>query len=47
MSPDVKEIFLREGAEATLMSQPEFARTIASEIEQWKKIAAKAGIKPE
>jgi len=47
VSPDVKEIFLREGAEATLMSQPEFARTIASEIEQWKKIASKAGIKPE
>jgi tripartite-type tricarboxylate transporter receptor subunit TctC len=47
VAPDVKEIFLREGAEAAQTTPADFARTIGSEIEQWKKVAAKAGIKPE
>jgi len=47
VSPEMKEIFLREGAEAAQTTPAEFSRTIASEIEQWKKVAAKAGIKPE
>ena len=46
VSPEMKEIFLREGAEAQT-TPAEFSRTITSEIEQWKKVAAKAGIKPE
>jgi tripartite-type tricarboxylate transporter receptor subunit TctC len=44
---DMKEIFLKEGAEAVQMSAPDFGRTVASEIDQWKKIAAKSGIKPD
>ena len=47
VSPEMKEIFLREGAEAAQTTPAEFSRTITSEIEQWKKVAAKAGIKPE
>ena len=46
-APDMKEIFLREGAEAVQMTPADFARTVTSEIEQWKKVAAKAGIKPD
>jgi tripartite-type tricarboxylate transporter receptor subunit TctC len=44
---DMKEIFLKEGAEAVQMSAADFGRTVSSEIEQWRKIAAKAGIKPD
>jgi tripartite-type tricarboxylate transporter receptor subunit TctC len=29
------------------MSPADFAKTVASEIEQWKRVAAKAGIKAE
>ena len=47
VSADMKEIFLREGAEAVLMAPADFSRTISSEIDQWRKVAAKAGIKPE
>ena len=44
---DMKEIVLREGAEAVIMSPVDFATTIRTEIEQWKKVAAQAGIKGE
>jgi tripartite-type tricarboxylate transporter receptor subunit TctC len=47
VSADMKEIFLREGAEAVLMAPADFSRTISSEIDQWRKVAVKAGIKPE
>ena len=40
-------LILREGAEPASMSQPQFARTIAREIEGWKKVAKQANIKPE
>jgi tripartite-type tricarboxylate transporter receptor subunit TctC len=46
-TPEMQEIFLREGAEAVAMSPAEFATTVRTEIEQWKKVAAKAGIKGE
>jgi tripartite-type tricarboxylate transporter receptor subunit TctC len=46
-TPEMQEIFLREGAEAVKMSPAEFATTVRTEIEQWKKVAAKAGIKGE
>ena len=46
-SPEMKEIFLREGADSVQMPPAEFARTVSSEIEQWKKVAAKAGIRPD
>ncbi|HKV54073.1 MAG TPA: tripartite tricarboxylate transporter substrate-binding protein, partial [Candidatus Binataceae bacterium] len=44
---DMKEMFLREGADSAQMSPAEFAKTVASEIEQWRKVAAKANIKAE
>jgi tripartite-type tricarboxylate transporter receptor subunit TctC len=47
VSPEMKETFLREGAESVQMAPADFARTISSEIDQWKKVAAKAGIKPD
>ena len=44
---EVKEIFEREGAEPAQMGPADFARTVAREIDQWKRVAAKAGIKAE
>jgi tripartite-type tricarboxylate transporter receptor subunit TctC len=44
---EMKEVFLREGAEPAPMTPAQFATTIKSEIEGWKQVAARAGIKPE
>jgi tripartite-type tricarboxylate transporter receptor subunit TctC len=44
---EMKEVFLREGAEPAPMSPPQFARTIRDEIEGWKKVAKEANIKAE
>jgi len=46
-TPELKQIFLREGAEPAPMEPREFARTIRDEIEGWKKVAKEASIKPE
>jgi tripartite-type tricarboxylate transporter receptor subunit TctC len=46
-TPEMKEVFLREGAEPAPMTSGQFATTIKSEIEGWKQVAARAGIKPE
>jgi tripartite-type tricarboxylate transporter receptor subunit TctC len=46
-TPEMKEVFLREGAEPAPMTPAQFANTIKSEIDGWKKVAARAGIKPE
>ena len=44
---EMREVFLKEGAEPATMTPAQFAQTIRDEIEGWKKVAAKAGIKPE
>jgi tripartite-type tricarboxylate transporter receptor subunit TctC len=46
-TPEMKELFQREGAEAVAMSAPEFAATIRREIDGWKKVAKAANIKAE
>ena len=46
-TPEIREVFLREGAEPAAMSAPQFAKTIREEIEGWKKVAKEANIKPE
>ncbi len=46
-TPEIREVFLREGAEPVQMSVPQFAATIRSEIEGWKKVAKDANIKAE
>ena len=46
-TPEMKEVFLREGAEPAPMSAAAFAATIGNEIEGWKKVAKAANIKPE
>ena len=46
-SPEIKEVFLREGAEPATMTPAQFAKTIKDEIEGWKKVAKDANIKPE
>ena len=46
-TPEIKEVFLREGAEAAPISAEQFAKTIRDEIEGWKKVAKEADIKPE
>jgi len=44
---EMKDVFLREGAEPMPMSAATFAKTIKDEIEGWKKVAKAANIKPE
>ena len=44
---EIKEVFLREGAEPATLSAPQFAATIRNEIEGWKKVAKDANIKAE
>jgi tripartite-type tricarboxylate transporter receptor subunit TctC len=46
-TPEMREVFFREGAEPAPMSPPRFARTIRDEIDGWKKVAKDANIKPE
>jgi tripartite-type tricarboxylate transporter receptor subunit TctC len=46
-SSEMKEVFLREGAEPATLTPSQFAATIKSEIEGWKKVANEANIKPE
>jgi tripartite-type tricarboxylate transporter receptor subunit TctC len=46
-TPEVKQVLLREGAEPVSMSAPQFAATIRTEIEGWKKVAKDANIKAE
>lgn len=46
-TPEMREVFLREGAEPATMTPAQFARTIKDEIEGWKKVAKAADIKPE
>ena len=47
VTPEMREVFVREGAEPATMSPAQFASTIRTEIEGWKQVAARAGIKPE
>ena len=44
---EMKEVFLREGAEPAVMSVPQFENTIKTEIAGWKKVAQDANIKVE
>jgi tripartite-type tricarboxylate transporter receptor subunit TctC len=47
LSPEMKEFFLKEGAEPAPMKPAEFEAFIAAEIDRWKKVAKAADIKPE
>ena len=46
-TPEMREVFLREGAESATMSPADFAKTIRDEIAGWKQVAGRAGIKAE
>jgi tripartite-type tricarboxylate transporter receptor subunit TctC len=46
-TPEIRDVFLREGAEPATMTPAQFAKTIKDEIEGWKKIAKDANIKAE
>jgi len=46
-TPEMKEVFLREGAEPAVMTPAQFSKTIRDEIEGWKQVAKRANIKPE
>ena len=46
-TPEIREVFLREGAEPVQMSADKFAATIKAEIEGWKKVAKASNIKAE
>jgi tripartite-type tricarboxylate transporter receptor subunit TctC len=47
LSADMKEFFLKEGAEPAAMKPAEFEAFIAAEIERWRKVAKAADIKAE
>jgi tripartite-type tricarboxylate transporter receptor subunit TctC len=47
MSSEMKDFFLKEGAEPAPMKSADFETFIAAEIERWKKVAKAADIKPE
>jgi tripartite-type tricarboxylate transporter receptor subunit TctC len=47
LSQDMKEFFLREGAEPATLKPAEFKALIASEVERWKKVAKSADIKAD
>jgi tripartite-type tricarboxylate transporter receptor subunit TctC len=47
LSAEMKEFFLKEGAEPAAMKPAEFETFIAGEIERWKQVAKAADIKPE
>ena len=47
LSAEMKDFFLKEGAEPAPMKAAEFESFIAAEIERWKKVAKAADIKPE
>lgn len=44
---DFREILAREGTEPYVVTAAEAAETVRSEIEEWKRVAARAGIKVE
>lgn len=44
-APDVKETFRRQGAETLRISQPEFARLLAADVEKWGRIVAQIQLK--
>jgi tripartite-type tricarboxylate transporter receptor subunit TctC len=46
-TPELREVFLREGAEPAPMSVAQFAATVREEIAGWKKVAKEANIKAE
>ena len=46
-SAEMKEFFLREGAEPAPLKPAEFGKLIEAEIARWKKVAQAANIKPE
>lgn len=46
-SAEMKEFFLKEGAEPAPMKAADFEAFIATEIERWKQVAKAADIKPE
>jgi len=47
LSAEMKEFFLKEGAEPAAMKPAEFEAFIAAEIERWKQVAKAADIKAE
>jgi tripartite-type tricarboxylate transporter receptor subunit TctC len=46
-SAEMKEFFLKEGAEPAPMKPAEFESFIAAEIERWKQVAKAADIKAD
>jgi tripartite-type tricarboxylate transporter receptor subunit TctC len=46
-TPQMRAIFLREGAEPAIMTPAQFAATIREEIAGWKRVAKAANIRPE
>ncbi|AEG94041.1 Bug family tripartite tricarboxylate transporter substrate binding protein [Ramlibacter tataouinensis] len=47
LSGEMKEFFLKEGAEPAPMKPAQFEAFIAAEIDRWKQVAGAADIKPE
>jgi tripartite-type tricarboxylate transporter receptor subunit TctC len=46
-SAEMREFFLREGAEPATLSPAEFKALVANEVARWRSVAQKAGIVAE
>src|SRR5690606_8316533 len=46
-SERTRERFAPQGAEVISMTQPEFARFVAAEIDKWARVVDRAGLKPQ
>jgi tripartite-type tricarboxylate transporter receptor subunit TctC len=45
-SPQVRELLLKQGAEAYALSSEEFAKVVARDVEKWAKVVKISGAKP-
>ena len=45
-SPDVRDLLLKQGAEAYALSPAEFAKVVARDVEKWAKVVQVSGAKP-
>jgi tripartite-type tricarboxylate transporter receptor subunit TctC len=46
-SPDVRELFLKQGAEAFATSPEEFTKIVERDVSKWAKVVKVSGAKPD
>jgi tripartite-type tricarboxylate transporter receptor subunit TctC len=46
-SPEVRELFLRQGAESYATSAEEFAKVVQRDVAKWAKVVKASGARPD